>query len=1069
MNDEKKTKAQLIEEVRRLRRCVTEREDGPCGTGTGRGEAWFPGQKIGGPGTYLRTVFDKTPYALIVHDPTGRVVDVNEKTLRLFRCTREEALQGSLTPGPSAGKSFWQDSALFREKVMAGEEGSFEWKAKRPGDGSIFDVEVSVSILPLCEGDFTLFSIMDVTDRTRVEQELRATKEYLKTVLNNIRDATYVHDLEGKILDVNDKMLEMHGCSREEAIGSTIRDFSAADNPFDRMPQVFRKVIAGQDQFFEWKCKRPGGDSVMDVEVFLTRLSLPGGDFILSNVHDMSTRKRLDEELRSTKDYLRTVFHKIHDALFVHDVNGIVVDVNEKVLELYQCTREEALSAHIHRDFSEPDTPLLDHHRDVLWRKVMAGEDQLFEWKARRPGDGSVFDVEVCLSKLSLPRGDFILASCRDITQRKAMEELLVREREVFFSVMNDNPHGIALFDNSGRFVYFNPEFTAITGYTLRDVPTGREWIEHAYPEPEYRKRVVDFWRTDKLPKGRGRDVEWRIACRDGQHKDIEFRVTYLGDKSLVVLTDTTARNRAEEELRAEKQNFQVLSERSPVGMLKADPDNRITYINPKFKKLFGYDLADIPDMNAWSKRAHPGSPHRHERLPQRRRLSVSVRPGEGRPYVRNVACKDGREKYVNFIPVRLETGDLLMTCEDITRKKEAERKIRERNLELEVLNDIIGSVSSSLHLPDILETLKKVCLEKLKIPAGGVFFCGEPGGGLSMEMCWGVPDAVRDDFEAFALERYSAGMLAGEKRLTPARNRGFSAEFRKNPGHPLLGNGRRYLAAPLFAKGEIEGMMLLIDNGADLSSSHQPPFFRTLVRQIGVAVQNGRLFEQVRRSHSEMKALSLRLVRVQEAELRHVARELHDEIGQLLTGLRLSLEVALESRERPAPNLEEARSHASTLASLVRELSRNLRPSMLDDLGLLPTLPWLFERFSSQTGIRVTFEHSDVHGKRFSREMETAVYRVVQEALTNVARYARVNRVTVRLWSTLQSLGVQIEDRGVGFDSLAIMKTGNCNGLTGMRERVMLLGGQFNLETECGSGTRLTAELPMDMEGGKI
>ena len=141
----------------------------------------------------------------------------------------------------------------------------------------------------------------------------------------------------------------------------------------------------------------------------------------------------------------------------------------------------------------------------------------------------------------------------------------------------------------------------------------------------------------------------------------------------------------------------------------------------------------------------------------------------------------------------------------------------------------------------------------------------------------------------------------------------------------------------------------------------------------------------------------------------------------------------------------------------------------MLDDLGLLPTLPWLFKRFSTHSNIQVTFEHMHVDNKRFSHEVETAVYRITQEALTNVARHANVNWATVRLWSTDKILAVQIEDHGDGFDSYSTLKEETTNGLSGMRERVLLLGGHFTLESNPGSGTRLMAELPIDTEGKPI
>jgi signal transduction histidine kinase len=133
----------------------------------------------------------------------------------------------------------------------------------------------------------------------------------------------------------------------------------------------------------------------------------------------------------------------------------------------------------------------------------------------------------------------------------------------------------------------------------------------------------------------------------------------------------------------------------------------------------------------------------------------------------------------------------------------------------------------------------------------------------------------------------------------------------------------------------------------------------------------------------------------------------------------------------------------------------------MLDDLGLLPTLLWHFERFTAQTKVKVVFRHTGLNS-RFPKEVETAVYRIVQEALTNVARHAKVDEVTVRLWSDRDMFGVQVEDFGNGFDMQAVTDTANSSGLKGMRERVDLLSGQFTVETLLGSGTKLTAEFPI-------
>ena len=221
---------------------------------------------------------------------------------------------------------------------------------------------------------------------------------------------------------------------------------------------------------------------------------------------------------------------------------------------------------------------------------------------------------------------------------------------------------------------------------------------------------------------------------------------------------------------------------------------------------------------------------------------------------------------------------------------------------------------------------------------------------------------------------------------------------------------------------------------------------------------------ETERGIRARLEALSKELVAVQEAERRKIGLELHDEIGQLLTGLKLKLGEGQDSRSAdPASRIREADQLVDEVIGRVRELSQSLRPAVLDDLGLLPALVSFFGRYKRQTGIEVRFEHRGVERRRFGSEVETAAYRIVQEALTNVARHAHVRAAQVRVWAGDTKLGVQIEDEGPGFDSDAMFTNGNSQGLAGMRERAALLNGEMMVETAPGSGCRVTAELPIE------
>lgn len=277
------------------------------------------------------------------------------------------------------------------------------------------------------------------------------------------------------------------------------------------------------------------------------------------------------------------------------------------------------------------------------------------------------------------------------------------------------------------------------------------------------------------------------------------------------------------------------------------------------------------------------------------------------------------------------------------------------------------------------------------------------------------------------------------------------------------MGYVRNWLGVPLMAGGKMIGLYSVDKAVPELFSQTHVQLAETLAAQAAIAIQNAQLFEQVQVSHEQLQALSRRLLEVQEIERRQIARELHDEVGQLLTGLKLLLDV--DGRwpvNKARSNLRKAQTLVDELMETVDELSFELRPAMLDDLGVLPALLWHFGRYMEQTGVNVSFKHSGIEGRRFDPEIETAVYRIVQEALTNVARHAKEKEVTVRLWAKQDMLRVQIEDRGIGFDPKIALSNSTSIGLSGMRKRTALLGGTLEFHSVRGNGTSVIAELPL-------
>ena len=223
-------------------------------------------------------------------------------------------------------------------------------------------------------------------------------------------------------------------------------------------------------------------------------------------------------------------------------------------------------------------------------------------------------------------------------------------------------------------------------------------------------------------------------------------------------------------------------------------------------------------------------------------------------------------------------------------------------------------------------------------------------------------------------------------------------------------------------------------------------------------------------RNTSELQRLSAKLITAQEEERRTFARELHDEVGQVLTAMKAELAVAQRAIDHaggPPRVLDDVRSIADAALISVRDLSHLLHPSLLDDLGLSAAMEWYIRGFSKRHDLRVEVLN-DLRDERFSPEIEAAIYRIVQEALTNVVKHARAASIRVVLQRFPTTVLVTVEDDGVGFDAKQVQRIGERRGLglIGARERVATVGGGLRIESTPGGGTRLTIELPVRPAG---
>ena len=267
--------------------------------------------------------------------------------------------------------------------------------------------------------------------------------------------------------------------------------------------------------------------------------------------------KRKKEVVRGSKRELRELIDSVKDGIVLLDLTGKVTAINKSVTETTGYTEEDILGKRfkVLKMFPPKSIAILL----TAFSRVISGQQPpLYEVEVYSRTGEKLF-VEIRGSLLRKEGAKIgVVAALRDITERKQLETLLLRERDTFVTILQHALYGVVLLDRDGKHVFVNREFTAITGYTLEDIPTGRDWLLKAYPDEAYRKQVTKFWEKDRRVGVTRREIS--VVCKSGETKEIEFRSTVLDDgRAVAMLADITERKRAEEELQRHRDGLEKL------------------------------------------------------------------------------------------------------------------------------------------------------------------------------------------------------------------------------------------------------------------------------------------------------------------------------------------------------------------------------------------------------------------------------------------------------------------------------------------------------------------------------
>lgn len=387
--------------------------------------------------------------------------------------------------------------------------------------------------------------------------------------------------------------------------------------------------------------------------------------------------------------------------------------------------------------------------------------------------------------------------------------------------------------------------------------------------------------------------------------------------------------------------------------------------------------------------------------------------------------------------------------------RNRASRALRRRADDLTTLNESSRIFLDASNPASIYQTISELAVSRIGLDAAWIEREGPRGAEVEPLASAGISKAAINRMDL------SSYMLVHDEQ--PEQIHVFTLDGSEaTPSHS--GAAFKSLAVvPLIFSEALIGELKLLSHDRQFFSSDRQLLLRSYANLAAVVIQNSWLFEEVRHSNRQLHGLSQRLIKAQEEERMNLSRELHDESGQLLTGLLFELGILERNTlgpEEAMKKIQELKTTAHELQDNLHQLAVNLRPASLDHLGLVTAIEQYINDFRRQYDIRVEYEAVGMQEQRLSSEVETAIYRIVQESLTNVVLHARATLVDVLLSQRNDHVVATIEDNGIGFLPTTPTVEGHL-GLFGMRERVEMMNGRFTLESSPGKGTTVNVEIP--------
>lgn len=945
-------------------------------------------------------------------DIQGNIVEANDAFCGMLGYTQEEMSGMNVADWDAR----WQaDELRKRFRDLIGKSTQVETLHRRK-DGSLINVEISVSGLEINGQPFLFAASRDITERKMAEATLIQHKQMIDASI----DGYWMVDMQGNLLEVNQAYARMSGYTATELLNMHISQLDAFEgNPEEVRAHIARVILNGHERF-ETRHRRKDGQ-LIDMEI--SAAYLPQSQKLCGFCRDISERKQSEESLLRSEANLQAMLDNSPYLCWLKDSDGRYIKINKVFADFLQ--------------LGDPAQAIgktdLDLQPAELAQKYRADDAEVMAARRQKHVEESAFDgergfwVETYKTPIVDMQGNVLgtVGFASDITERKRMQletEALLRRNQALMKASMD---GIHILDMQGRVVEANQAFCRMLGYGMNEVLQLEmsDWMTESSAGKSH----------DLLQEYLGKSLmlETMFRCKDGSFINVETSITgeLIDGQGLLFCSsrDITERKRMENALlqislseakRADALELQfgslLQSSINEIYMFDADT-LRFLETSAGAEHNLGYSAEELELLTPLD--IIPGYTRDAFEL-----LVAPLRRGEQPALIFNT---DFRRIQGTLYPVEVRLqlmksapAVFLAIVQDITDRKHAENALRQSAQEI---TDLYNNAPCGYHSLDKDGVICRI---------------------NNTELSW--LGYERDEIE---------GRTRLTELLTPASIQTFRNTFPEFRKTGLL----RDIELELVRK---DGTVLVALVNATAIYNDLGEFLMSRTTLIDITER--------KRMELQSQELAAHLNHIREEEKGRIAREIHDELGGTLASLKMDahwLTGKLSGAKGTETLVERTTAMYTLLDSAVnamRRISTNLRPTMLDDLGLPDTLRWMALQFRDRTGIecRVAIHGEDDCTDKLDGALSINLYRIFQEALTNVSRHSGASCVDVLLRIDPDLVKLSVRDNGCGLpEGKTVAPTSF--GLRGMRERVAQLGGEIKLLSPSHGGFQIVVTLP--------